>query len=137
MENIVEKISKIEHLYKLKGCKTSQIQAAQKELGLEFPEEFIDYVKSYGAISFYATEWTGLNVPESLDVVHVTKEERNLNPNFPKDCFVLENQGIDGIITAVSHDGKVYAIQYEKKQLLCNSISEYLDRCIVRKNAKR
>ena len=35
MENIVEKISKIEHLYKLKGCKTSQIQAAQKELGLK------------------------------------------------------------------------------------------------------
>ena len=44
MENIVEKISKIEHLYKLKGCKTIQIQAAQKDLGLNFPEVFIDYV---------------------------------------------------------------------------------------------
>lgn len=137
MENIVEKISKIEHLYKLKGCKIEQIEAAQKELDLEFPEEFVDYVKKYGAISFYATEWTGLNVPKSLDVVHITEEERSLNPDFPKDCFVLENQGIDGIITVVDQDGKVYTVQYEKKRLLCNSISEYLDCCIARKTVKR
>lgn len=133
MESIVEKIKKIDKLYHAKGCTTSQLKEAQSELGLEFPEEFIDYVKEYGVISFYGTEWTGLNVDGYLNVVEVTKQERKLNPAFPLDCFVLENQAIDGLITAVDETGKVFTIQYDKKIPLCDSISEYLDICIARK----
>ena len=99
MKGIVEKIKKIDKLYHAKGCTTSQLKEAQSELGLDFPEEFIDYVKEYGAISFYGTEWTGLNVDGYLNVVEVTKQERELNSAFPTDCFVLENQAIDGLIT--------------------------------------
>ncbi len=134
MNNIVEKIKTIPKLYHAKGCTTSQIKEAQNELGLEFPEEFIDYVKAYGAISFYGTEWTGLNVEGYLNVVEITKQEQELSTDFPKDCFVLENQGIDGILTIVNEKGQVFSLQYGKKELMCNSISEYLDVCIKRKN---
>lgn len=134
MSNIVEKIKTISNLYHAKGCTTSQIKEAQNELGLEFPEEFIDYVKAYGAISFYGTEWTGLNVEGYLNVVEVTKQEQELNTDFPKDCFVLENQGIDGILTIVNEKGQVFSLQYGKKELMCNSISEYIDVCIKRKS---
>ena len=133
MKGIVEKIKKIDKLYHAKGCTTSQLKEAQSELGLEFPEEFIDYVKEYGAISFYGTEWTGLNVDAYLNVVEVTKQERELNSTFPANCIVLENQAIDGLITAVNENGNVFIIQYDKKTPLCNSISEYLDICIARK----
>jgi len=133
MKGIVEKIKNIDKLYHAKGCTTRQLKDAQNELGLDFPEEFIDYVKEYGAISFYGTEWTGLNVDDYLNVVKVTKQERELNSAFPTDCFVLENQAIDGLITAVNEKGNVFGIQYDKKTLLCNSISEYLDICIARK----
>lgn len=133
MNGIVEKIKKVDKLYHAKGCTTSQLKEAQRELGLEFPEEFIDYVKEYGAISFYGTEWTGLNVGGYLNVVEVTKRERELNSAFPTDCFVLENQAIDGLITAVNENGNVFTIQYDKKTPLCDSISEYLDICIARK----
>lgn len=133
MKGIVEKIKNIDKLYHAKGCTTRQLKDAQNELGLDFPEEFIDYVKEYGAISFYGTEWTGLNVDDYLNVVKVTKQERELNSAFPTDCFVLENQAIDGLITAVNEKGNVFCIQYDKKTLLCNSISEYLDICIARK----
>lgn len=135
MENIVEKIKKIDNLYHAKGCTTRQLKEAQNKLELEFPEEFIDYVKEFGAISFYGTEWTGLNVDGYLNVVEATKQERTLNSAFPTDCFVLENQAIDGIITAVNEKGHVYIIQYDKKTSLCDSISEYLNICISRQKS--
>ena len=76
-------------------------------------------------------------MPEVLDVVSATEKERDMNPDFPKDCFVLENRGIDGVITVADQDGKVYDVQYEQKKLLCDSLSEYLDLCIARKSSKR
>ena len=93
---IIDEIKNIPNLYHVKGCTTSQIKEAQKELGIIFPEEFIDYVKEYGAISFYGTEWMGLNVEGYLNVVEATRQEREMNDHFPKDCFVIENQGIEG-----------------------------------------
>lgn len=134
MENIVDKINKVEKLYHAKGCTTKQLKEAQKELGMVFPEEFVDYAKTFGAISFYGTEWTGLNVDSYLNVVNATKMERKINPDFPTGCFVLENLAIDGLITVVDEKGRVYSVQYDKKTLLCNSISEYLDLCVARKN---
>lgn len=133
MSTIVDKIKEIPNLYHVEGCTTKQIQEAQNALGLEFPADFIDYLKEYGAISFYGTEWTGLNVEGYLNVVEVTKRERQLNPNFPSDCIVIENQGIDGVLTVMNEKGQVFTLQYDKKDFLCDSLSAYLDICIARK----
>ena len=133
MSNITDKIRAIPGLYHGKGCSMKQIEEGQNCLGLKFSEEFIDYVKEYGAISFYGTEWTGLNVDDYLNVVQVTKQERDLNSNFPFDCIVIENQGIDGIFVIINEEGQVFTIQYDKKEFLCDSLSEYLDICVARK----
>ena len=133
MSNIVTKIKGISNLYHASGCTTKQLKEAQKTLDLVFPEEFVDYVKEYGAISFYGTEWTGLNVDGYLNVVEVTQQERELNEAFPPDCFVIENQGIDGLMTIVNEEGTVFSFQYGKKEALCESLTDYLDMCISRK----
>lgn len=132
MANIVDKINKIEKLFHAKGCTDEQVKTAESKLGFSLPIEYVQYVREFGAISFYATEWTGLNVGGRINVVDVTEQEREMNSDFPKDCFVLENQGIDGIIIAADTDGKVFSIHYDKKELICNSISEYLEQCIMR-----
>lgn len=132
MSSIIEKINKIEKLYYVKGCSYKQIKDAQSELGITFPEEYVDIVREFGAISFFGTEWTGLNVDDYLNVVYVTKEEREINSSFPSDCFVLENQGIDGLIIICNEDGEVFSLQYSKIEKIHNSISEYLDECIQR-----
>jgi len=132
MGNIVNKIGKIKNLYHAKGCKISQLRKAQETLNINFPEEFLDYVKEFGAISFYGTEWTGLNVEGYINVVDATIQERDMNPNFPTDCFVIENQAIDGLLTIVNEMGEVYIFQYGQKDFLCNSLSEYLDICLAR-----
>jgi len=129
--NIVDKIKTIPNLCHLTGCKTTQIKAAQKELDLDFSDEFIDYVKEFGVISFYGTEWTGLNVEGYLNVVDATKNERKLNKGFPQGFFVLENQAIDGILILVNSKGAVYSYQNGNlPTLICKSMSEYLDICI-------
>lgn len=129
--NIVDKIKTIPNLCHLTGCKTTQIKTAQKELDLDFPDEFIDYVKKFGVISFYGTEWTGLNVEGYLNVVDATKNERKLNKGFPQGFFVLENQAIDGILILVNSKGTVYSYQNgNQPTLICKSMSEYLDICI-------
>ncbi|WP_454953536.1 SMI1/KNR4 family protein [Fusobacterium hwasookii] len=133
MTLIIEKINKIEKLYHTEGCSFKQIKEAQQELGITFPDEYIDIIKKYGTISFYGTEWTGLNVEGYLNVVSTTKQEREMNSAFPLDCFVLENQGIDGLIIICNEKGEVFSIQYSKIEKIYSSISDYLDECIKRK----
>ena len=120
MSLIIDKIKKIKKLYHAKGCTFKQIKNAQLELGIAFPEEYIDIVKEYGAISFY------------LNVVSVTKKEKAINSSFPADCFVLENQGIDGLVIICNETGEVFSLQYSKIEKIHNSISNYLDECIQR-----
>ena len=130
---MLTKINKIEKLYHTEGCSFKQIKEAQLELGITFPDEYIDIIKKYGAISFYGTEWTGLNVGGYLNVVSATKQEREMNSAFPLDCFVLENQGIDGLIVICNEKGEVFSIQYSKIEKIHSSISDYLDECVKRK----
>lgn len=130
--SIVETIRNVPKLYHVKGCTDQQILEAEKDLNLKFSKEYIDYVKEFGAISFYGTEWTGLNIDGYLNVVQSTKQERDLNVSFPKDCYVIENEGIDGIIIASNENGTIYSIHYENVEKICNSLSEYLAECLKR-----
>lgn len=132
MSNIINEISKIEKLYHAKGCSDEQIKVAESELGIEFPSDYIEIIKEFGAISFYGTEWTGLNVPGYLNVVEATKKERELNNLFPRDCFVLENLAIDGIVMACNKKGQVYAIQENSMTKECNTLVGYLKICLAR-----
>ncbi len=133
MSNILTKIQGISQLYHVSGCTDAQLEDAQNILGIKFPKDFVDYVKEYGAISFYATEWTGLNVDGYINVVEATRIEREMNEHFPSDCFVIENIGIDGLISVVNEKGQVFSLQYDRKKLVCENLSEYLDMCIARK----
>lgn len=130
---IIEKIKTIPKLFHAMGCTEHQITEAQNELGLTFPNEFVEYVKTFGVISFFRTEWTGLNVDGHLNVVTITKQERALNPSFPKGYFVLENHAIEGIFTIANESGQVYLLQRNRIEFLCWSLADYLDICIARK----
>ena len=88
MKNIVDEIRKVDNLYHANGCTLEQVHDAERELGLTFPKEFIDYVMEFGAISFYGTEWTGLNVGGYVNVVEAYVS-RDFNNRF-KITIALE-----------------------------------------------
>ena len=130
--NIVEKIKKIKDLEITSNGRASeeQIIRAEKRLNLKFSEEYKEYFKEFGAISFFGNEWSGLNIDGYFNVVNITEDERVLNESFPKKHFVVENIGVDSIFIISNEDGKIYSIQYDKIEFLCNSLSEYLDICL-------
>lgn len=129
----IEEIIKMPKVYHGKKSSGKEIQKAMEKLNIVFPEDYFEYLKNYGVISFYATEWTGLGIKGRLNVVEATLEERKLNPEFPKNLFVVENLAIEGIVIAADEQGQVYEIQGDKQNKICDSLVEYLDECIKRK----
>lgn len=132
--SIIDKIRKIPDMDCVSGCSKEQVEEAQAELGMVFPKEYIDYVRAFGAVDFFGTEWTGLNINGYINTVQATKKEKGVNPAFPEKCFVLEDLGIDARKAIVNEKGQVFCLQYDNVELICNSISEYLDKCIARNN---
>ena len=115
-----------------KGIFDEWIIKAEKRLNLKFSEEYKEYLKEFGAISFFGNEWSGLNIDGYFNVVNMTEDEKALNEVFPEKYFAIENLAVDGIIIISNEEGKIYSIQYDKKELICNSLSEYLDICLKR-----
>lgn len=131
---IVEKIKKIEDLGYIDGCSEEQIKEAEELLDLKFPNEYVEYVKTYGCIDFGSTEWTGLNIKGELNTVEATLAERKYNESFPKKHFVLDDYHINAKKIIVNEEGEVFLLQYEMVLKVCDSISEYLEICIKNNN---
>ena len=131
MSNIVELIKNIPDVDYIKGCTDEQIEEAEKELGLKFPQEYIDYVKAFGCVDFFGHEFTGLNIEGRLNTVNATKKEQSVNDAFPAGFFVLENLGIDAKVIIVDEQGGVYVLQNNSINKMSTCISEYIRICKV------
>lgn len=129
MKDIIQIISNLENMRFIKPTSVGQIIEAEKELGLNFTNDYIKYVEKYGAISAKGIELTGVTTHERLSVVSITKKERNMNPNIPINMYVIENVAIDGIIALQDETGKIYTITPNKTpKLSYNSLSEYIEK---------
>lgn len=132
MYKIVSELKNISDLDCLSGCSDEQILQAESILKIKFPSDFVEYVKEFGVISFYGTEWTGLNVKGYLDVVETTLEFRGVYKNTLDNYFVIENLGIDNIITVVNENGEVFEFQNNVINKIANSLVDYLSSCVAR-----
>ena len=127
---IIEKIEGIEDLDKLEGVSEEEIDKAEEELKLLFPEEYRAILLKYGSISFGSHEWTGLGFEGEGNVVSMTQREREVNEALPAKLFVLENAGIDGIVIAANEFGDVFRYQGGESKKIHGSILEYLEWCL-------
>lgn len=113
----------------IKPASMEQIIEAEKELGVNFADDYTKYVEKYGVISARGIELTGVTTHERLSVVLVTKKERNMNSNIPANMYVIENIAIDGIVALQDETGKVYTITLNgAPKLIYNSLSEYIEK---------
>ena len=53
MTNVTNELKKISDLVSTKGASNEQIVEAQNKLSLEFPTDFIEYLKEFGLVNFY------------------------------------------------------------------------------------
>ena len=129
MKDIIQTINNLENMRFIKPAPVEQIIEAEKELGVNFADDYIKYVKKYGVISAKGIELTGVTNYKRLSVVFITKKERNINPNIPANMYVIENIAIDGLIALQDETGKVYTVTpNETPKLSYNSLSEYIEK---------
>lgn len=129
MKDIIQTISNLENMRFIKPASMEQIIEAEKELGVNFADDYTKYVEKYGVISAKGIELTGVTIYKRLSVVSITKRERNMNPNIPANMYVIENIAIDGLIALQDETGKVYTITPNgTPKLSCNSLSEYVEK---------
>ncbi len=129
MKDIIQTINNLENMRFIKPASIEQIIEAEKELGVNFADDYIKYVKKYGVISAKGIELTGVTNYKRLSVVFITKKERNINPNIPANMYVIENTAIDSLITLQDETGKVYTVTPNKTpKLSYNSLSEYIEK---------
>ena len=121
-------MSNLEDLRFLKPATEAEVTAAEKELGVIFAEDYREYVLKYGVISARGIELTGVTTAKRLDVVTVTKAEREM-ASIPENMYVIENVAIDGIVVLQNTAGEVFSIApLEPLKRICSSLSESVER---------
>lgn len=114
-------------------CSEAEIQNAEEKLGMRFPQEYRDFLKKYKAGVINGCEIMGINTLKYLDSVANTLFSRKNDDEFPQDCFVLENIGVEGALTISNSVGQIFTYCEGKKQLICNSLSEFYDYLVSEK----
>lgn len=127
MDSIVDIIAQKANLFHREGVPEQDILQAEKELRLHFAEEYKEYLVRYGVVSYENHELTGICPFPRLNVVCVTKEERQFNPFVPKCYYVIEQANMDGVVIWQASDGKVYQTYPGLNPVqIAESLSEYI-----------
>lgn len=112
----------------MKEPTSEQLHHAEVALQSQFADDYRDYITAYGAVSFCGHELTGLCASPRLDVVAVTRRERENDPSVPPSWYVVEQANIDGIVIWQDASGAVYqTCPGEPPQRLCGSLCEYIE----------
>lgn len=111
-----------------RGRSDKEIESAEKELGINFASDYKTYLKEIGLACFDGHELTGICEDLRLDVVHVTKDQWENNPEA-KNYYVIEEANIDGIVIWQDFSGKIYMTEGNLElKLIANSMTDYIRR---------
>lgn len=128
MFDIEKIILSIPNLFSSKGTSIDEICLAERELSLNFSEDYKQYLTQFGIIAYDGHELTGIAEHSHLNVVDITKKEKKKNKSVPGDFYVIEIANIDGIIIWQKSTGEIYKTIYDSPpMLICNSLSDYIE----------
>ena len=128
MEDIIKTLKDTPDFIGGTGRTDVEIERVQKELGIDFATDYKTYLKEIGLACFDGHELTGICQDPRLDVVHVTKDQRENNPEAP-NCYVIEEANIDGIVIWQDFSGKIYmTVENSSPKLIADSLSAYIQK---------
>ena len=128
---IIEIIENLPDLLSLKPARDKDIKAAELKLNLKFAEDYIAYIKKFGAISFKGSELTGVVDAPRLNVVNATLKERELNKSLSlnKELYVIESLGIEGVLILQNAKGEIFELKVNgEPEKIFDNLGEYLCR---------
>ncbi|MCR5629089.1 SMI1/KNR4 family protein [Eubacterium sp.] len=103
-----EVLNKKEDVICGKGVSSNFVEDAEKKLNLKFSNDYKEYLLTYGLLMFDGHEITGLGGDDRLDVVKVTLHLKELYSDIPKDWYVIEELGIDGVVIWQNEKGEIF-----------------------------
>jgi hypothetical protein len=127
MSDFLKSLSSFPDFHALKGADEKRIQAAERELGVVFSQDYREYLSEFGLMDVNGHEFTGICDSPRLNVVEVTKSDRQYISGIPSNWYVLEEAYIDGIIIWQDENGSVYfSAPNRKPYKLADSMIGYL-----------
>lgn len=128
MEDIIKTLKDAPDFIGGRGRSDKEIESAEKELGINFAPDYKTYLKEIGLACFDGHELTGICQDPRLDVVHVTKDQRENNPEAP-NCYVIEEADIDGIVIWQDFSGNIYmTVENSRPKLIADSLAAYIQK---------
>lgn len=127
MSGFIEKLKGQPNFSRLGNVSKDKIVMAEQQLGLNFSQEFFDYIAECGIASITGHEFTGICTSERLNVVDVTRIEKHNNSQVPNDFYVVEQTNIDGIVIWQNDSGAVFQTKPGLLPIMiCDSLEEYI-----------
>lgn len=129
MANIVDVMKSIPDYIGSNGRTEEEIRQAEEALGIGFAKDYRKYLEEIGLACFDGREFTGLTSTARLDVVSVTKEQREQFGKATLSWYVVEEANIYGIVIWQSSDGTVYEVASNSKaKKIASSLAEYISK---------
>ena len=127
MSTLIEKLKQNEDAIFGKGVSKRAVTAAEEQLKVTFSREFDEYLQRMGILAVDGHEITGLLGSERVNVVEVTRHQREMNSNVYPNLYVIEETNFDGIVIWQDEFGSVYKTKFNgQPKKICSSIEEYL-----------
>lgn len=126
--NIFDLLKRKPFFKSFKGASNEEIKKAEEALMVSFSKEYKIYLMKCGFATYEGHELTGICKAKRLNVVDVTRYERELTPDVPQTWYVIEQLNIDGIVIWQSENGDIYQTAPNVEPLkISNSLAEYID----------
>lgn len=108
MKKFTDIIREYEDFTAVGGASNEQIKEAEEELGLKFSKEYKEFLKEYGAACANGHEFLGICDSKRLNIVEGTLKAKKKNDNVPEDMYLIEDVGIDKILTWQNAKGELF-----------------------------
>ena len=106
--SIIDTIKSIELISNPHPASQQEIAIAEKKLCLKFANDYREYLRVYGSITFYGHELTGICNAPYKNVVYATLQERDFFDSIPDNWYVVERTNIDSTIIWQSSKGVIF-----------------------------
>lgn len=127
--SIIDTIKTIELISNPHPASQQDIAIAEKKLCLKFANDYREYLRVYGSITFYGHELTGICKAPYKNVVYATLQERDFFDSIPDNWYVVERTNIDSTIIWQSSKGIIFQTSpHTKPQMICTTLAEYIKR---------
>jgi len=127
MENIIKAMKSLEFFRHRQPVSVSEVNRAEQELGLKFSEDYRTYVETFGIISAYSLELTGITESERLNVISATRAAWEFHNHVPRNFYLIEDAAFDGILIWQDSSGNIYeTTPNQQPNKICSSLAEYV-----------